>query len=121
MRSFTIVIPDTPISQNSDTWKGRWTRRKYKRDLEEVVFWLCKEQRIPALGKVRLSAVVYWGDKRKRDFDNFFTLWKVAQDGLVNAGVIADDDQAHIPESPTLRFEHDPEFPRTEITIAEVE
>lgn len=121
-REYTLIIPRVPISQNSDEWRERWARRRYKAEWQRDAFNLCKVHKIPPLHQVRLYAVVYWGDRRRRDLDNHHpTIFKAVQDGLEAAGVILADDTRYIPELPGLRFGYDKERPRTEITVTELE
>ena len=121
MRTHTISIPRVPCSQNSDQWKGRWTRYHYKATWKLEAWVLLKEQLIMPMNAVRLSAVVYFPDRRRRDLDNYHaSIFKAVQDALVAAGVIPDDDMRFIPEIPGLRFDHDKDNPRTVITLEEL-
>jgi Holliday junction resolvase RusA-like endonuclease len=119
---YTITIPRIPISQNSSEWRSRWTRIKYKALWHRECWVLLKEAQVKPMEQVRLSAVVYFPDKRKRDLDNYHApIFKAACDALVYAGVIPDDDTRYIPELPGLRFGYDKGNPRTEIVIERVE
>jgi len=121
MRTYTLILPRVPISQNSDEWRHRYTQLNYRATWQREIWVLCKEQRIPPLEGVRLSAIVYWSDRRRRDLDNHFApIFKAVQDALMDAGVIPADDPRYIPELPGLRFDFDKLYPRTEITISEV-
>lgn len=119
--SYIIAILRIPISQNSSEWRNDWRRRDYKGKWKMEAWVLLKSQQVMPMERVRLSAVVYFPDKRKRDFDNYIpTVWKPVQDAIVDAGIIPDDNTKYIPESPTIRFAYDRDFPRTEITITEI-
>jgi Holliday junction resolvase RusA-like endonuclease len=60
----------------------------------------------------------YWPDKRRRDVRNAEAAMKAAYDGIVDAGVIEDDDYLHLIHDAT-EFELDTQNPRVEITITE--
>ena len=53
----------------------------------------------------RAHTTITWiaKDKRRRDFDNLLSSMKAYIDGLVGAGLLADDDAMHV--SYTLRYE----------------
>ena len=119
--NWKIALPYVPISQNSDEWRGRWSRAKYKSAIENDVWTICKAQKFPPLKQARLYATVFFPDKRIRDLDNYYApLYKGLLDGLQDASVIPGDDTRYIPELPGLRFGYDKENPRTEITIHDI-
>lgn len=68
-----------------------------------------------AIGKLTF----YWPDKRRRDIRNAEAAMKPAYDGLVDAGIIVDDDHKHLIHD-TTEFKIDKENPRVEITVSEV-
>lgn len=62
------------------------------------------------------SATFYHKQKRRRDTDNYMAMLKPAYDGLVDAGLLFDDDWVHLKrEEP--RFEIDKDNPRVELTV----
>jgi len=63
-----------------------------------------------------LQAVFFHKDKRKRDGVNFNAMLKAPQDGIVEAGLIVDDDAEHLTTLPP-QFKIDKQFPRVEITV----
>lgn len=83
------------------------------------VFYLCKEQKIPKMARVRVSAVIYFPDRRRRDQDNFeFGLRKMLGDSLKGV-VIFDDDPSYLTWG-EIAFEIDRHDPRTEVTLEEL-
>jgi Holliday junction resolvase RusA-like endonuclease len=64
----------------------------------------------PISGEIKLEVNYYWGDKRKRDIDNFSKLWLDA-----GTGIIWEDDN-QISEL-LLKRNYDKNFPRIEIII----
>lgn len=66
------------------------------------------------------EAVFYWPDARRRDQDNALASLKAAYDGIVDAGLLIDDDHKHLRREMPV-FEIDPKTPRVEITIRRAE
>ena len=63
-----------------------------------------------------VKAVFYHSYKRRRDPDNATGSLKAAYDGIVDSGLVADDDYEHMErEKPTLTI--DRKDPRVELTI----
>lgn len=58
-------------------------------------------------------------DKRRRDIRNAESMMKAAYDGIVDAGILADDSYDVLTHQPTV-FERDPECPRVEIVVERV-
>jgi crossover junction endodeoxyribonuclease RusA len=113
--SYILNIPVTPPSLNM--WNRlHWAKRRaLKREWESIVWAVCKSQKIPLLDRPKVEAVIYFPDKYRRDLDNYTALmWKFTLDGLVLAGVLADDDPEHV-ELGTVRFDLGP--PRTVVML----
>ena len=68
----------------------------------------------------RASATFFWKDRRRRDEDNALASLKAAYDGIVDAGLLMDDDREHLRREMPI-FEVDPAFPRVEITVTRIE
>lgn len=66
--------------------------------------------------KARATLTFYWPDARIRDIRNAEHSMKAAYDGVVDAGIIPNDDAKHLAHGET-RFEIDREWPRVEIEI----
>ena len=116
---WTLSIPIVPVSQNSPDWRIWKSQHRIRKEWERTVWALAKEQRIPQLKKATLEATIYFPDNRRRDYDNFFApLWKGVQEGLVCAGVFADDNSSIVkPSVPDMEI--DPDKPRTEVRVIE--
>jgi len=61
----------------------------------------------------------YHKDKRRRDEDNFQGMLKATYDGLVDAGLVSDDDSLHMHKH-VPRFELDKANPRVELLVERV-
>jgi Holliday junction resolvase RusA-like endonuclease len=71
----------------------------------------------PLWPSVDVSITFYHAQKRRRDGSNFAASLKGAFDGIVESGLVVDDDSEHWTTLPPV-FRIDKEFPRTEIVIA---
>lgn len=91
------------------TEKDRWTRAVY------YTARACKDRPAEPYQWAEVSIKYYFPDRRRRDPDNY--CGKMLMDGLTKAGIIQDDDMAHI--SLTISGAVDRKEPRTEITVKE--
>ena len=67
--------------------------------------------------KGRATLVFYWPDSRRRDLRNAESSMKAAYDGVVDAGILVDDDAEHLEHGKTRFAEPDKLNPRVEMTI----
>lgn len=112
-----FTIPFIPPSDNA--FKGRqnhWEYRNLKKEWLELVMALCRPRPKKPIEKATVTLTYYFKDRRRRDPDNYSG--KFILDGLVQGGIIKDDSFSNI--NLVLRGNHDPENPRTEITVQEV-
>lgn len=70
--------------------------------------------------KVIVQVGFFHETKRRRDQDNAMGSLKAAYDGIVDSGLVADDDYEHM-ERGVPTFKIDTESPRVEITITRQE
>lgn len=84
--------------------RNHWARHhRVTRHLRYTAAWLTRSQHIPALGRAHIVAVYEPPDRRRRDPANLYPSVKACVDGLVDAGVLPDDDAAHL-EGPDMRL-----------------
>lgn len=76
-----------PLTANQ---RMHWRRRAELTKQVRVAAML-NARRIPALGKCEVALTWYVNDRRRRDVDNIVPTLKAMCDGLVDAGVVADD------------------------------
>jgi hypothetical protein len=82
---------------NANDRDAHWARRKrLAYTLRETTAWLARAQRIPRLDRAHIAATYEPPDRRRRDPANWQPSFKACVDGLVDAGVIPDDDAAHV-------------------------
>lgn len=112
----TYTIPLIPPSLNK--YAGRentWEYRNAKAEWRSIVCAYCRPRRKPP-PFAHLRITFYFADRRRHDADNYC---KFLLDGLVSAGVIADDDFAHV--AYFVRGGVDKDNPRTEVLIDAVQ
>lgn len=69
---------------------------KEKKQWEKVIAALVQEQQIQPMTKIHMRYEFWFKDKRRRDADNYSCCAKFIQDGLVDAGILQDDDFEHV-------------------------
>ena len=76
---------------------------------------------IPKLNKVKIRAVYYAPDNRRRDVSNLFPSVKAAVDGIVDAGVLKDDSDKFVVALEIVRGDFNVSKGQLTIEIIEVE
>ncbi|RKT85619.1 hypothetical protein SAMN05421805_12778 [Saccharopolyspora antimicrobica] len=90
-----------PLTANQ---RHHWARRaKLTRAVRDTAASLAHDAQVPALGRCTIRLVWTVTDRRRRDADNLVPTLKACCDGLVDAGVVADD-------TPELMAKHMPEI-----------
>lgn len=81
----------------NDQRRASWHKvRAAKLEVENMIYWLCKQQRIPELAPSTIEIVWFAPDRRHRDNDSLSPFLKATKDGLVKAGVFVDDSSEWI-------------------------
>lgn len=117
--TFQLPIPDKCLSPNARTHRAvRWKAVKAARTAaRKEAGRVLKDAQMdpPRWAKVRIQAAVFLSGRMKEtDPDNLIASLKAYQDGLADAGIIANDKGAW-PERPT--FQRVERMPRVEITV----
>jgi len=98
MSSVTITLPWPPSVNHywkpRGNGKGMYISEQGKRFRDEVGVAVVLAGKPTFDSPVAISIVTRKPDKRRRDLDNIV---KATFDALTHAGVIADDDDAHVP------------------------
>lgn len=120
--SVTIILPLPPavLSPNRlpGTLGGRMARaaaaKKYKLQARHAVL----QERIETgpWQRATIRATFYHKQKRRRDDVNHLAMLKPAYDGLVIAGLLADDDAEHLTTLPAA-FQVDRRHSRVELLV----
>ncbi len=87
-----------------------------KQQIKEFIIWFVEDNGLTnkQIDKCNMTFISFFKTKMRTDVDNYAP--KFYMDGLVEAGLIVDDDYKHV-ESITLQCAYDKERPRTEIYI----
>ncbi len=64
--------------------------------LRGATLLLARNERIPPHDLIDVQLVYFPKDRRRRDSDNLVATLKVACDALIDAGIVPDDDPAHM-------------------------
>ena len=121
MKSITITLP-LPDYKMSGHAKGNWwskaeLTKRMRRDANVEALHQT-QGKMKMSGKATVSLVFYLRTKGRRDLLNMATGCKAYIDGIVDAGIITDDDWKVLSVG-TIRAELDREHPRVDITITE--
>lgn len=87
-----------------------------KQKWKDFIKWFVNEQGYANLHieKCEISQTIYYPTNRRHDIDNGVP--KFVLDGLVDSGMIIDDDCRHVTKL-VLQCGYDSEYPRTELKI----
>lgn len=107
-----------PYHQSINVWMimRRPQMNALKQTWKDFISWFVTEQGYANLHieKCEINQTVYYPNNRRHDTDN--SVPKFILDGLVESGMIADDDSKHMTKL-TLECYTDSEHPRTELHI----
>lgn len=107
-----------PYQESINAWMimKRPMMNALKQKWKDFICYFVEEQGYANLGitKCKICQTVYYPNNRRHDTDN--SVPKFILDGLVQGGMVVDDDSNHITEL-TLRCRTDTSNPRTELLI----
>lgn len=113
-----VLSPNFPVASRGMMFAKAAATKKYRRRAKEAI----EAERIDTMPwkKVELEATFCHKTGRRRDDDNAMGSLKSACDGIVDAGLVQDDDWKHMKRMPPI-FKKSLMFPRVEILITQVE
>ena len=122
-----VIILPLPNKALSPNWTvgsigGRMMKAAAVKKYRHLVRDRIEQETIESLpwGKVLVSAAFFYATKRRRDPDNAMGSLKAAYDGIVDAGVVVDDDFEHMSRAePSICF--DASCPMVILTIERLE
>lgn len=79
-------------------------RRKIVELLRRAARDAAASQNAPRLERAHITVLVAWPDRRRRDVHNLYVTVKACIDGLVDYGLLPDDDDTHL-TGPDLRVD----------------
>jgi len=100
-----IEVTQLPPEEYSLNWRGHWAKRyQAGRIYQAAVFYSCVDARNKALmggevfpfTKAKLSLTFVFPQPRRRDSDNLLARFKPGLDGVVQSGLVLDDDAEHL-------------------------
>ena len=97
MTTYTITVPKIGKYMNANDRPNRWAKAAQTKAWRLVASNEAHRSGAGTmLGLVRITATVHIADKRRREVSNLFPTFKACIDGFVDAGVLADDSDAHV-------------------------
>lgn len=96
MTVYTVEIPGPLVSLNSERKRSHFTRAADTRQWRHAAGWAAKAAKVPTLGAVIIEAQPFQSKGVLADAGNHLPSVKAAIDGLVDVGVLHDDDPAHV-------------------------
>lgn len=122
MTTYTITVPKIAKYMSANDRPNRWAKAAATKAWRSAAF---VEARMvhghydkPMRPLVRITATVHIADKRRREVSNLFPTFKACIDGFVDAGILADDSDAHVIGPDPRRGYDGP--PRITFTLEEV-
>ena len=117
----TLPLPPRALSPNTRS-PGNWRKKqratkKYRADA--YLMTLAAGGQNLKWTKAIAQATFYWSNKARRDVRNAEAMLKPAYDGIVDAGLIVDDNYEVLTHYPTAFFV-DEKRPRVEIMVFKV-
>jgi crossover junction endodeoxyribonuclease RusA len=98
-RSYRIDFPAGMklLTANEVRKAGHWTRYAPAiATIRHTACLLARKKQIPKLQQVKIKAIYHPPDNRRRDTSNIFPSVKSAVDGIVDAGVLIDDNDKFV-------------------------
>lgn len=116
-RKLIVVLP-LPVAGLSPNARKHWrlkakltaTARRLAK-MTAMVAWVEQELVVKQFRKAQATERFYWPDKRRRDVRNAEGSLKSYWDGIIDAGVLPDDDYEHLTHLPSEFHHGDPEPP----------
>ena len=109
-----VLSPNNPPGSIGGRMKKAASAKRYRRLAKEAA--LAEDIDSGPWNKATIQAAFYHKQERRRDDDNYTAMLKPAKDGLVDAGLLVDDDSKHLTTLP-VTFHIDRECSRVELTV----
>lgn len=96
MTVYRITLPARMPLLNSNDRQHHHARARVTASLREAACLVARHNRMPAMRYAHIVGVVHPGSRRRIDPANLYPSFKACVDGLVDAGVLPDDDSDHL-------------------------
>lgn len=103
MTTQRLFVPGRPLLLNAERSMHLQRARAVTRTIRNVAAVLARSQRLESVDRVVVIAEPHVKDRRRQDVGACFPTVKASIDGLVDAGILPADDDAHV-----LRLSFDP-------------
>jgi len=113
-----VLQPNCAIGSFGGRMMKASASKRYRRLAREAV----EEERVETVPWSRVSVEVtfFHSSTRRRDVDNAVSSMKSAYDGIVDSGIVPDDDYLHMERAMPIFF-IDKNHPRVELTITRID
>jgi len=108
------LSPNRPIGSRGGRFKRAAAAKKYRRQAQEATEAMAIDT--APWEQASVKATFYHSQKRRRDDVNHLAMLKPAYDGIVEAGLLSDDDSEHL-ATVTPSFLIDRKHPRVELEV----
>lgn len=95
-RVFVIELPAGLELLNSNDRRNRYAQARLVKQIRAAAWAVSLRQKVPTLKRVHITGIHRPVNNRVRDAANTYPSFKAAIDGLVQAGVLSNDDDAHV-------------------------
>ncbi|WP_328404039.1 hypothetical protein OHS70_34360 [Streptomyces sp. NBC_00390] len=102
-RRYTVALPPRLLLLNANQRLHHHTRAEITKVLRRAAW--ASAQRIPPLERAHIIGVLHPKDKQRRDAANWYPSFKACVDGLVDRGILHDDDHTRL-IGPDMRIGH---------------
>jgi crossover junction endodeoxyribonuclease RusA len=119
VRILRIELPSGMPLLNANDRTHHMTRAKRTAMIRAEAYKAAKAQPFLPFGKVRIRCIYRAPDNRKRDVVNLYPSFKAVIDGIVDAGVIKDDNDTIVKEVSFVRGENLPKKGQLVVQVIE--
>lgn len=95
-REWQLVIPAPARWLSLNDRRDRRAETPDRREWRRAGWAYAKQAKLPRLDRVHIDAELRFTDRRERDAHNYAPTWKAVVDGLVDAGLVADDSTKYL-------------------------
>jgi len=111
-----VLSPNCAVATPGGRFAKAAATKRYRRIAREAV----QDECLVGWERASVAATFYWPNQRRRDTDNAIASLKAAYDGLVDAGLLPDDDYEHMQRERPV-FEIDRDHPRVELLVTRLQ
>ena len=92
---YMVPLPSQPAPSPNDRTDRRATNTTVQA-WREAAAWMARKHRLPRMARAEIVLTMTPADRRLRDATNLYAALKACEDGLVDAGVLRDDDWRYV-------------------------